>query len=54
MFQGSLLVILLRPKPDVNIPNTFLYISSKDFRLPNFDEAKILKIQINFEIVKVR
>ena len=47
VFQGSLLVILLWPKPDVNIPNIYFF-SSLDFRLPNNDEEKILKIQINF------
>ena len=46
--SSSLLVILLWPKPDVNIPNIFWEISSLDVRLPNFDEVKILKIQINF------
>ena len=48
VFQGSLLVILVWPKPDVNIPNIFYRISSLDFILPNFDEVEILKIQINF------
>ena len=46
VFQGSLLVILLWPKPDVNIPNIPDFIPG--LQTSNFDEAKILKIQIDF------
>ena len=52
--SSSLLVILLWPKPDVNIPNIFWEISSLDFRLPNFDEVKYWRFRLTFEIVKVR
>ena len=48
VFQGSLLVIILRPKPDVNIPNIFDSFHPCIPWTSNFDEAKILKIQINF------
>ena len=47
VFQGSLLVILLWPKPDVNIPNIFDRFHPWTW-LSNFDEAKPLKIHINF------
>ena len=47
VFQGSLLVILLWPKPDVNIPNIFDRFHPWTW-LSNFDEAKTLKIHINF------
>ena len=48
VFQGLLLVIILRPKPDVNIPNIFYSFHPCIPWTSNFDEAKILKIQINF------
>ena len=54
MFQGSLLVILLWPKPDVNIPNFFYRFHpwTSDFQISM--KQKYWRFRLNFEIVKVR
>ena len=54
VFQGSLLVILLWPKPDVNIPNIFdrFHPWTSDFQISM--RQKYWRFRLNFEIVKVR
>ena len=54
VFQGSLLVILLWPKPDVNIPNIFdrFHSWTSDFQISM--RQKYWRFRLNFEIVKVR
>ena len=54
VFQGSLLVILLWPKPDVNIPNIFdrFHPWTSDFQISM--RQKYWRFILFFEIVKVR
>ena len=54
VFQGSLLVILLWPKPDVNIPNIFdrFHPWTSDFQISM--RQKYWRFRLTFEIVKVR
>ena len=54
VFQGSLLVILLWPKPDVNIPNIFdrFHPWTSDFQISM--RQKYWRVRLTFEIVKVR
>ena len=54
MFQGSLLVILLWPKPDVNIPNIFdrFHPWTSDFQISM--RQKYWRFRLTLEIVKVR
>ena len=53
VFQGSLLVILLWPKPDVNIPNIFdsFHPWTSDFQISM--RQKYWRFKLTFEIVKV-
>ena len=54
VFQGSLLVILLWPKPDVNIPNIFdrFHPWTSDFQISM--RQKYWRFRLTFEIVTVR
>ena len=54
MFQGSFLVILLWPKPDVNIPNIFdrFHPWTSDFQISM--RQNYWRARLTFEIVKVR
>ena len=54
VFQGSLHVILLWPKPDVNIPNIFdrFHPWTSDFQISM--RQKYWRFRLTFEIVKVR
>ena len=54
VFQGSLLVILLWPKPDVNIPNIFdrFHPWTSDFQISM--RQKYWRFRLTLEIVKVR
>ena len=54
VFQGSLQVILLGPKPDVNIPNIFdrFHPWTSDFQISM--RQKYWRFRLTFEIVKVR
>ena len=54
VFQGSLLVILLWPKPDVSIPNIFdrFHPWTSDFQISM--RQKYWRSRLTFEIVKVQ